>query len=144
MLYEFGTHSRTYALGLSDDSTLIACTLNYSVEIWDTKSGTRLQKIVMDVLYPNYSFSLTKPIAPTELALDLTIDSGFQQCRYMGVGVSLGKTWITYKGKRVIAIPLSHRGHELCVNERTVGVGCWSGKVLTATINPERGSMEDI
>jgi WD40 repeat protein len=123
-------------IAFSDDSTWIACTLSCSeVEFWEARSGIHHKRFTLDMIPHKYCFGLTEPRDAEEKVYE-----------YTGLAVSSDKAWITYKGKREIAIPSSYQGtcFALSANGKTVGIGCRSGKVWMITVNPISPSIDNL
>jgi WD40 repeat protein len=120
----------------SNDLTWIACTLSCSeVEIWEAKSGIHYGRFTLDMIPHKYCFKLTGPRDAEEKVFE-----------YMGFAVSCDRAWITYKGKREIAIPSSYQGRCLALSAdgKTAGIGCRSGKVWMITVNSVSPSIENL
>jgi hypothetical protein len=136
VIRRFTVNSEVDYIAFSGDSTWFACALSsQGVEIWEARSGLHYGSFTLDMAPHNYCFDLTEPRDAEEKAYE-----------YMGLAVSSDRAWITYKGKREIAIPSSYQGScfAFSANGKILGIGCLSGKVWMITVNPVSPSMKNI
>jgi WD40 repeat protein len=136
VIRKFTANSLVDYIVFSEDSAWIACTLDCSeVEIWEARSGIHYGRFALDMIPHKYCFKLTGPRDAEEKVYE-----------YMGLAVSCDGAWITYKGKRKIAIPSSYQGRCLALSAdgKTAGIGCRSGKVWMITVNPVSPSIDNL
>ncbi|USP74763.1 WD40 repeat-like protein [Curvularia clavata] len=122
----------------SHDSTRLASSSwDGTVKIWNASSGACL--LTLDVGRRLYclSFDATGEYLITDIgSIDVSTSMGsatvnateLQHPRYVGVGISIDGTWITYDGKELIWIPPEYRPTCSFVHGDTIGIGTTLGR----------------
>jgi WD40 repeat protein len=120
---------------LSSHSRVVSVSRVGMSKVWEIETGQLLKTVEGYNFYLAWSFDMTKLLPESDdtimasktTSLSLA-DEGDLVSQH--IGVNGDGTWITYKGKNLVALPSDYRPCAAAVHGNCLALGCASGRVL--------------